>query len=87
VIVRYDTEADATYIILGEAPIGRTIELVDSFVWADVDDQGRLVGIEILQAPADIDDALLVPLQERFPTADMAGIKAALAGHNLRPAV
>jgi uncharacterized protein YuzE len=87
VIVRYDTEADATYITLQCAPVARTIEVIDSFAWVDVDDVGLPVGIEFLDAPADIDETALARIAERFPTTDTPSIKAALAGHTVRPAV
>lgn len=86
-IVRYDTEADATYITLQRAEVARTIEVIDSFAWVDVDDAGLPVGIEFLDSPADIDETALARVSERFPTTDSASIKAALAGHTVRPAV
>jgi uncharacterized protein YuzE len=87
VIVRYDTEADATYVTLQRADIARTIEVIDSFAWVDVDEAGLPVGIEFLAAPADIDEPVLAHIAERFPTTDAPSIKAALAGHTVRPAV
>jgi uncharacterized protein YuzE len=87
VIVRYDTEADAAYITLQRADIARTIEVIDSFAWVDVGEAGLPVGIEFLDAPADIDETALARIAERFPTTDTPRIKAALAGHTVRPAV
>jgi uncharacterized protein YuzE len=87
VIVRYDTEADATYVTLQRADVVRTIEVIDSLAWVDVDEAGLPVGIEFLDAPADIDSTVLARIAEKFPTTDTASIKAALAGHTLRPAV
>ena len=86
-IVRYDTEADATHITLQHADVAHTVEVIDSSVWVDVDDNGRPVGIEFLYAPADIGETALARIAERFPTTDTASIKAALAGRSLRPAV
>jgi uncharacterized protein YuzE len=87
VIVRYDTEADATHITLQHAAVARTVEVIDSFVWVDVDENGLPVGIEFLNAPADIDESALALIAERFPTTDTVSIKAALAGRTPRPAV
>jgi uncharacterized protein YuzE len=87
VIVRYDTDADATYITLQRADVARTIEVIDSLAWVDVDDAGVPIGIEFLVAPADIDEAALARIAERFPATDTPRIKAALAGHTVRPAV
>jgi uncharacterized protein YuzE len=87
VIVRYDTEADATYVTLQRADVARTIEVIDSFAWVDVDEAGVPVGIEFLVAPADIDETALARVAERFPATDTVSIKAALAGHTVRPAV
>jgi uncharacterized protein YuzE len=87
VIIRYDTEADATYVTLRHADVARTIEVIDSFLWVDLDEAGLPVGIEFLDAPADVDETALACIAERFPSTDTAGIKAALAGHAVRPAV
>ena len=86
-IVRYDTEADATHITLQHADVAHTVEVIDSFVWVDVDKNGLPVGIEFLDPPADIDESVLARIAERFPTTDTASIKVALAGHTLRRAV
>jgi uncharacterized protein YuzE len=87
VIVRYDTDADATYITLRVARVARTTEVVDSFVWVDMDEQGDPTGVEILAAPADIDDTAMAPLAQMFPSLDIDKLKVALAGHALRPAI
>lgn len=86
-IVRYDTDANATYITFQRADIAHTIEVIDSFAWVDVDGAGLPVGIEFLDPPADIDETVLARIAERFPATDAAVIKAALAGHTVRPAV
>ena len=86
-IVRYDTEADATSITLQRADVARTIEVIDSFAWVDVDETGHPVRIEFLDAPADIDETAVARIAKRFPTADTPSIKAALSGRTIRPAV
>lgn len=86
-IVRYDTEADATCLTLRHADVAHTVEVIDSFVWVDVDRNDLPVAIEFLDAPADIDEATLARIADKFPGIDTASIKAALAGHTLRPAV
>ena len=86
-ILRYDTEADATYVTLQQADVAHTVEVIDSFVWVDVDQNDLPVGIEFMDAPARIDEPALARIAERFPTTDIASIKSALAGHTLRPAV
>jgi uncharacterized protein YuzE len=87
VIIRYDTEADATCVTLRSADVARTIEVIDSLVWVDIDDAGIPVAIEFLDAPADIDETALARIAERFPATDIDSIRAALAGHAVRPAV
>lgn len=47
--IEYDREADAVYIYLQEKEVFRTIEISPG-VNVDLDDQGRLIGIEILDA-------------------------------------
>lgn len=45
--VSLDSEADAAYIALSDAPVDETVELSDS-VFVDVDTMGVVVGIEVL---------------------------------------
>ena len=46
--IRYDAEADAVYITIGDGKIDRTEE-AGPFIY-DVDAKGRILGIEILSA-------------------------------------
>jgi uncharacterized protein YuzE len=46
--IRYDTDADAVYITVGDGKIERTEE-AGPFIY-DVDAEGRILGIEILSA-------------------------------------
>ena len=45
---RYDTEAEALDIRLGEGIVARTVEF-DTGTLADVDQDGRLIAIEVIQ--------------------------------------
>jgi len=45
--LEYDRRADAIYIRLKEAEVATTRELEDNLI-VDLDEQGRLVGIELL---------------------------------------
>jgi uncharacterized protein YuzE len=46
--IRYDADADAVYITVGDGKIERTEE-TGLFIY-DVDAEGRIIGIEILSA-------------------------------------
>ena len=86
-VVDYDTDAGATYVELAgydEARADHTVEVVRGLVTVDVDSSDEPVGVEILRAPAEIDEATLQPLVERFPALDLAELGAAIAGR--RPA-
>ncbi len=43
----YDADADAVYVRLARGKVARTVE-VDSGTLADLDDAGRLVGVEVI---------------------------------------
>ena len=47
--IEYDREADAVYIYLQEKEVVKTIELSD-VVKVDLDGEGNLIGIEVLDA-------------------------------------
>jgi len=53
--VRVDHAADAVYLNLTDRPIKDSAEVADGIV-VDYDDQGRIVGIEILDASKRTDD-------------------------------
>jgi uncharacterized protein YuzE len=55
-VVHYDAEAEATYVELSDAPWSRTVELIDAYLLVDLDDSGVPVGVEVLDAPADIQE-------------------------------
>jgi uncharacterized protein YuzE len=52
--VEYDEQADAAYIRLRSAPVERTVDLESSAlgmpVLVDLDEDGRILGFEILDA-------------------------------------
>lgn len=79
-LVRYDSEADATTVELGRAAVARTIEVIDGHVMVDVDSSGQPVGIEILSAPSAVDEGIISALGERFPGIDLAILRSVLAG-------
>jgi uncharacterized protein YuzE len=57
-------EADALYIRLREGDIDHTVEISnDNDVWADVDDEGNVLGIEILLSSVDFE----VDVPDRIP--------------------
>ena len=47
--IEYDKKADAVYIYLQEKEAAKTIELSE-IVKADLDKEGKLIGIEVLNA-------------------------------------
>jgi len=59
--IEYDREVDALYIRLQERHVARTLE-VEEGVNLDFDENGRLIGLEILDAT------------ERYPLADIFNI-------------
>jgi len=47
--VEYDPEADILYIKIKKGQAAKTIDLGED-VWADINDKGEIIGIEIWQA-------------------------------------
>ena len=47
--IEYDRQVDAVYIYLQQKEVAKTIELSDA-VKVDLDEEGNLVGIEVLEA-------------------------------------
>jgi uncharacterized protein YuzE len=56
--VRYDAEANAAYIRLSSGRVLESAEVAANVVF-DFDANGRIVGIELLDARAQLDTALL----------------------------
>ncbi|HXG38824.1 MAG TPA: DUF2283 domain-containing protein [Bacteroidota bacterium] len=56
--IEYDREVDALYIRLQEKMVARTTELEDG-IYIDLDENGKLIGLEILDAT------------QRYPKADI----------------
>jgi uncharacterized protein YuzE len=59
--VRFDEQADALYVRLGDSPIVESEELRPGLI-VDLDERGEVVGLEILQ------------VLERVPSADVKHI-------------
>lgn len=51
--IKYDKIADAIYIYINKKKIRKTIKLKDRLL-VDVDDEGKIIGIEILSASLQI---------------------------------
>ena len=47
--IEYDKEVDAVYIYLQQKEVAKTIELSE-VVNVDLDEEGKLIGIEVLEA-------------------------------------
>jgi uncharacterized protein YuzE len=66
--VRVDRAADAVYLDLTDRPIKESEEIADGIV-ADYDAEGRIVGIEILDASKRTNDpGALTQFSFEFPT-------------------
>lgn len=65
-VVTYDSEANATYVKVSDAPIATTRQFGDSLA-VDLDADGEPVGVELLMAPAQATDAVLAPLLVAYP--------------------
>jgi uncharacterized protein YuzE len=88
-VVDYDTDAGATYIELAgydETNADHTVEILTGLVTVDVDSAAEPIGVEILRAPAEIDEATLQALVQRFPALDLSELREALAGRRLAAA-
>jgi len=73
-LVEHDRSADAVYIYLSsERAVASTVRWT-SWIGADLDADGRLVGIEILDASHHVDLASLAPLVELVSTKDAANL-------------
>jgi uncharacterized protein YuzE len=70
-----DGEAKALYIRLREGEIARTIEYAEEQeVFLDLDEQGQLIGVEVLD-PAGINiESILKELSERYGIHDLSSL-------------
>jgi uncharacterized protein YuzE len=69
--IEYDTEADALYILIREAPAADNIDIEDG-VTVDIDGDGHIVGVEVLDAskrlgPADLSSITIQKLPLEAP--------------------
>lgn len=71
-LVTYDPEADATYVLLADAPVTKTRQFGDS-VSVDLDQAGSPVGVELLMTPASVTGGVLAPLVEEYPKLSSVG--------------
>ena len=79
--VRVDHGADAVYLNLTDRPIKDSEEVADGIV-VDYDFEGRIVGVEILDASKRTDDpAVLKQFSFELPTIDAGG--GAKRGHHM----
>jgi uncharacterized protein YuzE len=63
--ITYDTKADALYIRLRDGEFGRNVEIEEGIV-LDLDKEGGLLGLEILNA------------SKRIPSSQLASVKIPL---------
>ena len=69
--ITYDAEADAMYIEFQDAKPADNVDIEEG-VLADLDSEGRIIGLEILDARERIGDAVLadsVPIKQLAPKA------------------
>ena len=66
--IEYDPEVDALYVRLQEKIVAKTVE-VDEGVNIDFDDQGKLIGLEILDATEryTLSDIFNISTENLFP--------------------
>ncbi|MHB1711731.1 MAG: DUF2283 domain-containing protein [Acidimicrobiales bacterium] len=65
-LVTYDPEADATYVLLADSPVAKTRQFGDS-VSVDLDQEGSPIGVELLMTPASVTSRILAPLIAEYP--------------------
>jgi|DewCreStandDraft_2_1066082.scaffolds.fasta_scaffold00282_79 uncharacterized protein YuzE len=70
--IEYDSEADVLYIALRNVRVARTVEVEGSLV-VDYGEDGRLVGIEILDIAGLLDAETLARMAERTAEAARDG--------------
>ncbi len=64
--ITYDTKADALYIRLKDGEFGSNMEIEEGIV-LDLDKEGRLLGLEILDASKRIPLAQLASISVKMP--------------------
>ena len=62
----FDPEVRAWYLTLADAPVSRTVHISDE-VLVDLDEGDRVVGVEFLLAPTDLEPVVLDGLLNQFP--------------------
>ena len=64
--ITYDAQADAVYIYLTTIVHQPIAHQVDEDILLDLDDEGRVLGIEVLAASKRLDMEYLMPFVERI---------------------
>ena len=62
-IINYDSKTDLLYIRLDEKKHDLTNRRVNEDVVLDIDEKGKIVGIEIMSASQNVDLTTLLPVQ------------------------
>lgn len=65
-LVQYDPDVGATYVVLSETPCARTVEVSD-LVAVDVDEHGDPVGVEFAVAVHQITESMIAGVVSVFP--------------------
>ena len=100
VMVEFDPEVPATYVRLRDDAVARTVEVIDAYCMVDLDaagarlreagakmlNAGEPLGVEILDAPADISETIFQALATTFPSLDISPLRLALSGHPIAAA-
>ena len=86
VMVEFDPEVPATYVRLRDDAVARTVEVIDAYCMVDLDAAGEPLGVEILDAHADISETIFQALATTFPSLDISPLRLALSGHPIASA-
>lgn len=72
--IRYSTDAQAFYVMLGQGEIARTAHISDD-VMVDLEADGAVHGIELLCTPGELSEEERTRLIEQFPVAGEALVR------------
>ena len=85
-VVEFDSEVPATYVRLRDDAMARPVEVIDEYCMVDLDAAGEPLGVEILDAPADISDPVFQALTMTFSSLNIDELRIALSGHPIAAA-
>jgi uncharacterized protein YuzE len=85
-VVEFDSEVPATYVRLRDDAMARPVEVIDAYCMVDLDAAGEPLGVEILDAPADISDPVFQALTMTFSSLNIDELRIALSGHPIAAA-